>query len=94
MQKTARERLKDYCDRHGYKQYELAEMLGITDAYLSQVLSGARRPGLPIAAKIEDVAGIQAASWMLTASGKRPKKHKTDAVSLEVGLGKIDNGRR
>lgn len=82
MQKTGRERLAEYRDRYGYKQYELAELLGIDDAYLSQLLSGKRRPGLPIAVRIEERTGIPAKSWLLTARGKSSKQK---AVAETIG---------
>jgi transcriptional regulator with XRE-family HTH domain len=37
--------------------------LGITDSYLSQILSGRRRPGLDIAVRIETLTGVPVESW-------------------------------
>lgn len=41
-------------------------MLGITPAYLSQLLNGVRLPGLANAIKFEHITGIAAESWLLT----------------------------
>lgn len=77
MPKTGRERLIEYRDRHFRNQYELADLLELDQAYLSQLLSGKRRPGLPIAFRIEERTGIPASSWLLT------KRGKTSAQTLE-----------
>jgi len=74
MQLSGRERLIAYRDKHGYKQYELADLLDLDETQLSQFLSGKRRPGLPIAVRIEERTGIPAKSWLLNAVGTRKKK--------------------
>lgn len=84
MAKTARERLREYCTRHGYKQYELAQLLGIAEAHLSQILSGVRRPGLPIAVRIEDVTGIPAKSWMLSAVSTQGGRKRLPTPMAEI----------
>jgi len=63
MPKTALERLQKYRDDHVDKAYELAELLDLTEAHLSQILNGHRRPGLATAVRIEDVTGIPARAW-------------------------------
>jgi transcriptional regulator with XRE-family HTH domain len=88
MQKTGAERLAEYRDRHGYKQYELAELLELAEAHLSQLLSGKRRPGLPIAVRIERMTGIPAESWLLTRVGKPKKASADDSDLAEVHTGK------
>lgn len=70
MKKSGRERLAEYRDRCGYKQYELAKLIEVDEPYLSQLLSGRRRPGLPTAVRIERLTGIPAESWLLTPRGK------------------------
>lgn len=49
------ETLKEYLagTRHG----DFAQKIGISSAYLSQILSGERRPGLNVACLIEDATG-------------------------------------
>lgn len=84
MEKSGLERLTEYRDRHGYKQYELAELLSLDEAYLSQILSGKRRPGLPIAVRIEDRTGIPAKSWLLTPVSKSGKAQSDDAETPQV----------
>lgn len=63
MAATGPERLAEYRDRSTLKQYELAERLGIHEAYLSQLLSGARRPSRELSLRIEDQTGIPVRSW-------------------------------
>lgn len=60
---SGRERLAAYRDRSRLKQTELATLLGMTDSYLSQVLSGRRRPGLDTALRIEEQTGVPVESW-------------------------------
>ena len=88
MSKTGAERLAEYRDRHGYKQYELAELLGLADAHLSQILTGKRRPGLPIAVRIEQRTGIPAESWLLTRRGKNGRRATDTTESAQIHTGK------
>lgn len=44
----------------GKSQNDLAREIGITPAYFSMILSGDRRPSLPIAIKLEQFTGIPA----------------------------------
>jgi transcriptional regulator with XRE-family HTH domain len=55
--------LLEWLDRSKLQQKDLAAKVAITDAYLSQVLSGLRRPSLEILIRIEDVSGVPVASW-------------------------------
>lgn len=63
---SGRDRLKDWIERSRCQQQQAAEILGITPAYLSQILSGVRTPGLANAVKFEHITGIAAESWLLT----------------------------
>lgn len=92
MAKTGRERLREYCTRHGYKQYELAELLGLAEAHLSQILSGVRRPGLPIAVRIEDTTGIPVKSWLLTGVGTSQRRKPNQSDLAGVSGTEIENG--
>ena len=74
MELTGRERLKQYCERAHLKQYELADLLGITESYLSQLLSGRRAPGRTNALKIEEVTGVPVRSWSDSSVGKSDGK--------------------
>lgn len=90
MSITGRTRLAEYLRRTRLKQYELAGFLGITDAYLSQVLSGKRRPSLPIAVRIERETGVPVETWVDTRMsvsakrGKRPSKTR-NVNGSEIG---------
>ena len=84
MKRTALDRLRDYRAKHYEKAYEMAAEIRITEAQLSQILSGKRRPGLDIAARIEDVTGIPARSWADSKVGKskRPVKPEPPVAQL------------
>ena len=47
-------------------QHEAAQLLGITDVFLSQLVNGHRQPGLANAISIERHTGISVESWLLT----------------------------
>lgn len=81
---TGRERLIAWLRKSGLKQYELAEEVRITAAYLSQVLSGVRRPSLPIAVRIQDRTGVTVESWVETARGKSGKGRKPKDETVNV----------
>lgn len=96
MPKTGRERLAEYRDKHGFKQYELAELLELAEAHLSQLLSGKRSPGLLIAVRIEDRTGIPVESWVpsrLGRSSRQTKSDKSPAGLAEVSRSEKPHGR-
>lgn len=55
---TAGQRLKAWADNEGMTQREMAEQLGITEAYVSALILGKETPGLTLAVKIETLTGI------------------------------------
>jgi plasmid maintenance system antidote protein VapI len=60
------ERLRDWVHRSRCSKGEAAQMLGIGQVYLSQLLHRKRKPGLETAVRIEQVTGISVESWVLT----------------------------
>lgn len=50
--------LSTYIRDNNLTQAALAHKLGIAPAFLSQIISGARRPGFALAKRIETVTGI------------------------------------
>jgi transcriptional regulator with XRE-family HTH domain len=60
---TGRHQLRAWLNRSRQKQKDLAVQLGITDAYLSQILSGQRRAKLETLLRIEAVTGVPVVSW-------------------------------
>lgn len=68
--------LREWLDRSKQQQRILAAKLGVSDAYLSQILSGLRRPKLELLMAIEAETGVPVASWADTRRGKvdQPKK--------------------
>jgi transcriptional regulator with XRE-family HTH domain len=83
MNNAGAERLAAYRDKHGYKQYELADLLEIDEAHVSQLLSGKRKPGLEIAVRIEDRTGVPAESWLLPPVGSSKKDNPADTDPVE-----------
>ena len=63
--KHGREQLRGWIDRSGFDQRKAAAALGITEAYLSQLLAGDRCPSLTMAVKFEQETGIPTESWVL-----------------------------
>ena len=45
--------IKTYCKAQSLSQVKFAEMVGVSDAYISQINKGIRRPGPDLAFKIE-----------------------------------------
>lgn len=84
MSKRGRERLSKYIERSRQKQYEVAADLRITESYLSQVLSGRRRPGLDIAVRIETLTGIPVSAW--AASRKTPSGNRIPKTDANLNL--------
>lgn len=58
-------KLREYRVRRGLKQAELAQELGVTQASLSRFESGAMRPNLATATRIERLTRgkVKAGSW-------------------------------
>lgn len=59
----ARERLERYRKKAKLTHGELGRILGLKPPSLSRIMHGVRRPNLVLAARIERVTGIAAASW-------------------------------
>ncbi len=55
--------LADWRRRSNINQRDLARQLGVSDGYLSQILSGLRRPKLELLIAIEGVTGVPVSSW-------------------------------
>lgn len=53
------------------KQREAARLLGVDQSYLSQILSGVRRPGLDTAIRFERATGIPVEAWAPQTDGGR-----------------------
>ena len=61
--RTGRERLRAWMDRSKLNQRQTAELLGVSEVYISQILAEVRTPGLENAILIERVTGIPVESW-------------------------------
>ena len=84
---TGRERLRAWLERSKLTQRAAAEVLGMHEVYLSQILGGVRVPGLDNAVKIEDLTGIAVRSWQQTeVSDGRP--------TASAGIGNRSKAKR
>jgi len=88
MLKTGRERLAAYRDKCHLNQNELADLLQLDYTYVSQIITGVRRPGLETAIRIEAVTGIPVKSWSATIRGNPgrafPRTKKKQRVGKEL----------
>lgn len=48
----------------GHPQEDIAKRLGISAAYLSQILHGKRVPALNVLGRIEELTGIPIKAWL------------------------------
>lgn len=62
--KSGAEQLKDWMHRRRFLQREAAEHLGFDATFVSQLVNGARTPGLDNAIKIERETGIPVEAWL------------------------------
>lgn len=74
-----RQLLRAWLDRSRQQQRTLAAKLGVSDPYLSQILSGLRRPKLELLMLIEAETGVPVASWADTRRGKVDQAQKRSA---------------
>lgn len=61
--KSPGERLSDYRRDQKLTQDDLAEMLDVTEGFVSKLERGRKQPSGALAARIEGIAGIPAADW-------------------------------
>lgn len=66
--------LKDWLARSRKTQKELAAKIGVTEGYLSQILSGLRRPKLETLIAIQAETGVPLESWVATRDGKSDRR--------------------
>ena len=62
--KPGREQFKDWMHRRRFMQREAGDFFGWHESYISQLLSGARVPGLDNAVIIERMTGIAVEAWV------------------------------
>lgn len=63
---TGANQLRDWIKRREFNQAEAAQYLGMTEPYLSKVLSDTHRPGLNLALDIETLTGIPVKAWAVS----------------------------
>lgn len=57
--------LRDWLSRRGMRHKEFADRLGLSAGYLSDLISGAKKPSLPLALRIDQETGglVGPGSW-------------------------------
>lgn len=66
--------LREWLTRSRMSQKDFAAKLDVTEPYLSQILSGLRRPKLEILMAIEAETGVPVESWAATRDGKTDRR--------------------
>lgn len=61
---NGRELLRDWLRKSHTQQQTLAQRLGLSNGFLSQVLSGLRRPKLETLDQIQTLTGVPVGSWV------------------------------
>lgn len=74
--RQARAELRAWIDRRGLSDGACADQLGISRAYLSQILHGDRRPSVDMLTRMMDVTGIPIRAWASGESGEVAEKHR------------------
>ena len=80
---TGRRELCEWVRRSNLRWFEMATRLEISAAYMSQIKTGERRPGLELLVKISDVTGISPRSWAdksMSSAGKEKISKQTSAL--------------
>lgn len=60
-----RNRLQHRLNQLGWCQRDLADKLGTTQSYVSQLVTGHRNPGLDTLEQLADILGVEA-SWLIS----------------------------
>lgn len=60
------EQLKDWMRRRGFNQADAGRFLGVDQPTMTRIVNGTYRPGLTIAVRIEELAGIPTKAWVGT----------------------------
>ncbi len=47
------------------KNYQIAQKVGITPAFYSEIINGKKRPGRETAVRLEQITGVPFKTWML-----------------------------
>jgi len=64
MVKTAGDEMRAWMERSGRSYEDVADVLGISTSYISNLLTGGRTPSLALATKIAALTGIPATAWV------------------------------
>lgn len=88
--KSGRELLEAWRLRSKQNQKTLAASLGVSEGYLSQILSGKRRPKLELLHAIQALSGVPVSSWLEYRRGKSGNRRKdlveqTNVYRMQIG---------
>ena len=75
--KSGANQLRDWMERRGFNQTETAMYLGFDMPYVSQLVNGARNPGLTNAVLIERKTGIPVEAWATASDESAEGEHAT-----------------
>lgn len=75
------QQLREWIDRRGVTDRDAAKIIGLNHTFLSNLVTGKRRPGLVNALKVERATGIPVEAWTPTTVGKNRKATKLTVVN-------------
>lgn len=81
--------LRNIVENSGLRQKVWAEQLGVSQAYLSELMSGAKRPSLELAVRIEEATGLPVRSWV-----RPPREYDNGFEPEREGTRGLGFGRR
>ena len=76
-------RLREYLLNEKISQNEVAEMLGVSSAYVNMICMGRKSIGKKTAARLQEAVGVSAA-WLLTGDGEMYAQEKEQQVNVPV----------
>ncbi len=82
--RSGRTLLRAWLARSKQNQRQFAKAIGVSDGYLSQILSGLRRPKLELLIHIEALTGVPVGAWADTKRSKlgNTRKHSEDRPNV------------
>jgi len=72
--------LAEWIEKREYTQLKASVLFGISEGYISMILSGGRLPGRNQALRIEELTGIPVRAWSLSADN-------TSKIAVAAGAG-------
>lgn len=79
-------RIREYRQKHGWTQFQLAEKIGIDDKHLSRIELGKNMPQSSVIASLAEVFGIEPKHLFEFSYLESPAKVRSELISLIDGL--------